>query len=126
MSDLENGVYSLKNLERFAWLMDDRFRIPIINKRVGWDFIIGLIPVGGDLITLLASLYIFMGGWHQGVGKGVLLRMLGNIGIDFLIGLVPLVGDFLDAGFKSNKRNLRLLLNSLRSQQDSSRLRKTK
>lgn len=126
MKDLENGVYSLQNLERFANLMEDRFLIPGINKRVGWDFIIGLIPVGGDLLTTLASLYILVGAWHHGVRKRVMARMLTNVGLDFLIGLVPLVGDFLDASFRSNKKNVGLLLNALKSQQDQVNLQNLK
>lgn len=117
MKTIEHGPFSLKNLERFALLMDDRFRLPLLNIRVGWDFILGLIPVAGDVLTALASLYILVGAWRQGAGGGVLVRMLGNVGLDLLLGAVPLLGDLLDAHFRANKRNLRLLLKDLRSRQ---------
>lgn len=126
MKDLEHGPYSLKNLERFANFMEDRFTVPVLNKRVGWDFVIGLIPVAGDLLTTLASLYILVGAWHHGVRKRVIARMLWNVLLDFLIGAVPLVGDILDASFRSNKKNVRLLLKALKSQQDLANLHKTK
>lgn len=118
MNDLENGVYSLKNLERFANVMEDRFRIPVLNVRVGWDFVIGLIPVAGDLLTMLASLYILVGAYHHGVRKRTIARMLLNVFADFLIGAVPILGDILDASFRSNKKNVRLLLDALKSQQN--------
>lgn len=84
-----SGPYSLQNLERFASLMDDRFRLPVLNIRVGWDFIIGLIPVAGDLLTALASLYILVGAVKYRVRKRVIARMLLNVGIDFVAGAVP-------------------------------------
>lgn len=122
MKDLENGIYALKNLERFADAMEDRFRVPVLNVRVGWDFVIGLIPVAGDLLTLLASLYILVGAYHHGVRKRTLVRMLVNILADFLIGAVPILGDILDASFRSNKKNVRLLLDALRSQHNQANL----
>ena len=122
MKDLINGAYSLKNLERFADFMEDRFRIPGLNVRVGWDFVIGLIPVAGDLLTMLASLYILVGAYHHGVRKGVIARMLLNVLLDFLIGAIPLLGDILDASFRSNKRNVRLLLDALKSRQNQANL----
>ncbi len=122
MNDLENGVYSLKNLERFANFMEDRFRIPVLNVRVGWDFVIGLIPVAGDLLTMLASLYILVGAYHHRVRKRTIARMLVNVLADFLIGAVPILGDILDASFRSNKKNVRLLLDALKSQQNQANL----
>lgn len=122
MNDLENGVYSLKNLERFANFMEDRFRIPVLNVRVGWDFVIGLIPVAGDLLTMLASLYILVGAYHHRVRKRTIARMLVNVLADFLIGAVPILGDILDASFRSNKKNVRLLLDALKSQQNQTNL----
>lgn len=126
MKDLEQGPYSIKNLERFADFMEDRFQVPLLNRRVGWDFIIGLIPVVGDLLTGLASLYILVGAWHHGVRKRVIARMLLNVILDLLIGAIPLLGDILDAGFRSNKKNVQLLLNALRSQQNQTNLHNLK
>jgi len=121
-----SGPYSLQNLERFASLMDDRFRLPVLNIRVGWDFIVGLIPVAGDLLTAIASLYILVGALKYRVRKRVIARMLLNVGIDFVAGAVPLIGDLLDASFRSNKKNVKLLLDALRSQQNASNLHNTR
>ena len=43
---------------------------------------------------------------------------LGNIVLDFLIGLIPIIGDFLDAGFKANAKNIKLLLTAIENKQD--------
>jgi hypothetical protein len=45
-----------------------------------------------------------------GLPKDKLARMLTNVGIDFVGGAVPLLGDLFDAYFKSNKRNVALVL----------------
>jgi len=99
----------LERLERFATLTDSRFRIPMIGVRFGIDAVIGLIPLLGDVIGVLISLYLFFEGYRLGAPKGVLLRMLVNIALDFFIGLVPFVGDLADVAYKANNRNTRLL-----------------
>lgn len=126
MTPAQNGPYSIQNLERFASFMDDRFRIPVLNTRVGWDFIIGLIPVAGDLLTAVASAYILVGAFKYRVRKGTIARMLLNIVIDLVVGAVPLLGDLLDASFRSNKKNIKLLLDALQSQQEHSNLHNPK
>ena len=122
MANRLDRLYSVKNLKRLAWLLDDQFRVPVIGYRVGWDFIIGLIPVAGDLITALISLFILFGARHHRVSLRVRLRMLLNIGLDFLVGIVPIIGDILDASFKSNAKNIKLLLKDLESRQTASNL----
>jgi hypothetical protein len=39
--------------------------------------------------------------------------MLVNWGIDFTVGLIPIVGDIFDIAFKSNTRNVKLLIADL-------------
>lgn len=107
------GIYSVSNIKRIAYLLDDRFRIPFTRYRVGWDFIIGLIPFAGDLITSCLSLFLLFAARKYRVPRKVLWKMLGNIAIDFLLGLLPVVGDFIDAAWKANARNARLLLESI-------------
>jgi hypothetical protein len=40
-----------RNLERLAWLMDRAFHIPGTRIQVGLDALLGLLPVGGDVLT---------------------------------------------------------------------------
>lgn len=118
-----NGIYSIKNLKRLANILDDRYRVPFTRFRFGWDFIIGLVPVIGDLLTALAAVFILIGARKHQVSTGVQMRMLGNIVLDFLVGLVPVIGDFLDAGFRSNTKNIKLLLKAIESRQTASNLK---
>jgi len=122
----QTGIYSIQNLQRLANLLDNQFRIPFTRYRVGWDFIIGLIPVAGDVLTGLASLFILIGARKYGVSGRIQLRMLVNILIDVLAGSVPVLGDILDASFKANARNMRLLLDAIESRQDGASLNNSK
>jgi len=98
-----------KSIERLGWLMDDLFRIPILDWRFGLDAIIGLIPALGDTTTSLVSLYILASAVRYRVPKITLLRMGLNIAIDYAVGSFPVIGDLFDAYWKSNKMNVELL-----------------
>jgi hypothetical protein len=99
----------LEHLDQLAYWLDDRYRVPGTNFRVGLDGLVGLIPGVGDVATNAVTAYIVFRAWRLGVPPSVLMRMLANLGIDFVVGLVPLVGDLLDIGFKANRRNAHLL-----------------
>lgn len=92
-----------------AWLLDDAVRVPFTTRRVGLDALLGLLPLGGDAVGSVLSLYVVVEGYRQGVSRRVLARMLGNVALDLLAGSVPVVGDAFDAAWKANARNLDLL-----------------
>ena len=54
-----------RNLERVAWLMDRALTIPGTKISVGLDALLGLFPVGGDVLTGLvqAGLVLIIGSW---------------------------------------------------------------
>ena len=99
----------LARLRRLAQSMDSAFTLPIIGVRMGWDSILGLVPVVGDTIALLPSAYIMKESHRMGAPKSVLARMAVNAGVDYVIGSMPLVGDLFDIGWKSKLRNVDLL-----------------
>ncbi|WP_172295327.1 DUF4112 domain-containing protein [Pseudoruegeria sp. HB172150] len=100
---------TLDRLQSIANTMDARFRIPIFNVRLGFDTLIGLVPGIGDAVALLPGLYILYEARRIGAPAHLLARMGLNSGIDLAIGTIPIVGDLFDIGFKSNRRNVRLL-----------------
>src|SRR5438045_6954963 len=102
--DLETDRERVRILAR---LMDTQFEIGGI--KVGWDAIIGLIPVVGDVVCGLISIYPLHIARKHGLSRWVQLRMGGNIAFDWVIGLVPVIGDAFDVAFKANQRNLRIL-----------------
>jgi hypothetical protein len=104
---------TIERLQRLAYLLDDRFRIPGTGYRVGLDGLIGLVPGVGDAVTTLLSLYIVLEARRLGVPLTKLGRMGFHVGVDALLGSVPLLGDLFDVAYRSNRRNLRLLLDHL-------------
>ena len=98
----------LARLEWLADFLDSRFRIPGTNVRFGVDPLIGLVPVAGDAIGAIISLYIVARLSRLELSEWTKLRMIWNILLDFAVGSVPLVGDAFDVAFKSNKKNVAL------------------
>ena len=39
---------NLRRVERLGYLLDNSIRIPVLNYRIGWDALIGLVPGFGD------------------------------------------------------------------------------
>lgn len=107
---------TIERLQHLACLLDDRFRIPGTGYRIGLDGLIGLVPGVGDAVTTLLSLYIVLEARRLGVPLTKLGRMGFRVGVDAILGSVPLVGDLFDVAYKSNRRNLRLLLDHLERQ----------
>ena len=97
----------LKTARFVATLLDAQFSV--FGFKFGLDPLVGLIPVVGDTIMLIASLYPIHVAQKHGLGKKVIRRMKLNIALDYLIGLMPIVGDFFDATFKANLKNVALL-----------------
>jgi hypothetical protein len=100
----------LRGLEQLAWLMDRAIKIPGTNITVGLDAILGLLPVGGDVMTgIIQTGIVMMAMYHYRVPRAVAARMAANVLLDTALGAIPLVGDAFDVVFKANTRNLKLL-----------------
>ena len=97
----------LRKAEIFGKLMDAQF--DIAGVKVGLDALVGLLPVAGDAVSALIGLYPVYLARKHGLGRVVMLRMLGNLGVDFLAGSVPVAGDLLDVFVRANMKNVVLL-----------------
>lgn len=102
-----------------ARLLDDAFRIPGTDYRIGLDPIASVAPVAGDVATGVVSLYIVAESARLGVSYKTLVKMLINVSIDVGGGSIPFVGPIFDAAWKSNVRNVELLVEELQAQTDS-------
>ena len=98
-----------KRVETLEILLERSFVIPGINRQVGLDAIVGLVPVVGDVITAVMGAYIIWEARNLGMPKWKIWRMAGNLGIDTALGAIPLVGDAFDLFFRSNSRNLKII-----------------
>ncbi|MGV1846692.1 MULTISPECIES: DUF4112 domain-containing protein [unclassified Rhizobium] len=103
-------VSRLRRAHGIARLMDSAIRIPGTGISFGADSVMGLVPGIGDAGGALIGLVIVNEARRLGVSNQLLLKMLGNIGLDTVAGSVPLIGDLFDVYFKSNRRNVQLLL----------------
>ena len=107
----------LLRLKRLSHNLDEAFTIPGTERKIGIDPIIGLIPGGGDLIGGALSIYIMHAGIIMGMPRSVIIRMFGNIALEFIIGCIPIIGDLFDAMWKSNQRNVKLIEDSIISEE---------
>lgn len=98
-----------RRLEAMEAVLERAFVVPGLNRRIGLDAIIGLVPVLGDVVTAAMGAWMVWEGRNLGMSKLHLARMAGNIGMDTAIGAIPLVGDIFDFAFRSNTRNLRIV-----------------
>jgi hypothetical protein len=96
-----------------ARVLDDSVRIPGTEFRIGLDPLLGLLPVAGDAVSGVLSLYIVVESARLGVSHRALVRMLAHVGIDVAGGSIPVVGDLFDAAWKANTRNVGLALADL-------------
>lgn len=99
-----------------ARLLDDAVRVPGTDYRIGLDPIMGAAPIAGDVVTGLISLYIIAESARLGVSYQTLLKMLLNVSIDVGGGSIPVLGTLFDAAWKSNQRNVKLLVDELKEQ----------
>jgi hypothetical protein len=106
-----DGVAKLKKLEQ---RLDRRFSL--FGVQFGTDAIVGLIPILGDILTSATGLYIIHQSSKLGATRWTITRMLINWGIDTGVGLIPIFGDIFDVAFKSNTKNVKLLIADLERQ----------
>jgi hypothetical protein len=98
-----------KRIETMEALLERAFIIPGLNRPIGLDVVLDLIPVAGSAIAAA------LGGWmvwearNLGMSRWQMARMIGNVGFDFLLGAIPWVGAVPDFFFRSNSRNLKII-----------------
>jgi hypothetical protein len=108
--DLDDHARSIARLKLIARVMDTALRIPGTGIRFGADSALGLVPGAGDVVSLGISAFALIEAWRLGAPPRLIARMIGNVAIDTGLGAIPIAGDIFDVLFKSNTRNLKLLL----------------
>ncbi|HEU4705194.1 MAG TPA: DUF4112 domain-containing protein [Sphingomicrobium sp.] len=98
-----------RRVEALERLMERMFVIPGINRPVGLDVILDLVPVAGSTAAAALGAYMAWEARNLGMSKRQVARMAGNVGVDWLLGLIPWVGAIPDLFFRSNTRNLRII-----------------
>jgi hypothetical protein len=91
-------------------LLERSLVIPGVNLPIGLDVLVGLVPVLGEIISTAMGAYIIWEARNLGMSRWQQARMGANVLFDTAIGAIPLVGDVADLAFRSNTKNLRIIL----------------
>ena len=98
-----------QRVEGLEKIMERMVVIPGINRPVGLDVILDLVPFAGSTAAAVLGAYMAWEARNLGMTKWQMTRMAGNVGVDWLLGLIPWVGAIPDFFFRSNSRNLRII-----------------
>lgn len=98
-----------RRVESMERLLERLIVIPGINRPLGLDVILDIVPFAGSAAGAVLGAYMAWEAKNLGMSKWQMSRMAGNIGLDFLFGLIPWVGAIPDFFFQSNSRNLRII-----------------
>ena len=99
-----------RRVEALERVMERLFVVPGLNRPVGLDVILDLVPVVGSTAAAAHRRLSSRGNPATSACRnGISRRMAGNIGVDWLLGLIPWVGAIPDFFFRSNTRNLRII-----------------
>lgn len=98
-----------QRVEAMEKILERMFVIPGINKPVGLDVVLDLVPGLGTISAAALGSYIAWEARNLGMSKWQVARMAGNIGFDMLLGAIPWIGAIPDLFFRSNTRNLRII-----------------
>ena len=98
-----------RRVEAMERLLERVIVIPGINRPVGLDVILDIVPFAGSTAGAVLGAYMAWEAKNLGMSKWQMTRMAGNIAFDFLLGLIPWVGAIPDFFFRSNTRNLRIV-----------------
>lgn len=98
-----------RRVEALERIMERMFVIPGLNRPVGFDVILSLVPVAGSTTGAIIGAYMIWEARNLQMSKWAMGRMSANTGIDWLLGLIPVVGAVPDFFFRANSRNLKII-----------------
>jgi len=102
-----------QRVEALEKVLERSITVPGLKQSFGLDAVLGLVPVVGDILAAAMGLYLVWEARNLGMSKWHLARMAANIGIDTFVGAIPVAGDVFDFVFRSNSRNLKIILKYL-------------
>jgi len=98
-----------RRVEGMEKILERALIVPGLNRGVGLDVVLDLVPFGGTTIAAIMGLYMVWEARNLHMPKSAMARMLGNVGLDWALGLIPFVGAVPDFFFRSNTRNLKII-----------------
>lgn len=98
-----------KATRALSHVLDELFPIPGTKFRFGVDPILSFFPAVGTGMAAVFGTVVLGDAVRLRAPVSVLARMVFNHVVNWLLGLLPVIGPFLDAWWKSNARNVKLL-----------------
>jgi hypothetical protein len=98
-----------KRIETMERLLERAFILPGINRPIGLDVMLNIIPIAGTTIGAALGAWMVWEARNLGMSRWQMARMFGNVGFDALLGAIPWIGAVPDFFFRSNTRNLRII-----------------
>jgi hypothetical protein len=98
-----------QRVEAMERVLERLFVIPGINRPVGLDVILDVVPVVGDIAAAALGSYIVWEAKNLGMSKLQMARMTGNVGVNWLLGLIPFAGAIATFFYRSNSYNLKII-----------------
>ena len=111
-----------QRVEAMEKILERMFVVPGINKPIGLDVILDLVPGLGTVSAAVLGSYIAWEARNLGLTKWQVARMAGNIGFDMLLGAIPWIGAIPDFFFQSNTRNLKIIKRHLDKHHPTTRM----
>ncbi|PSQ19635.1 DUF4112 domain-containing protein [Halobacteriales archaeon QS_8_69_26] len=105
----ESEAAALRRVRTASRLLDDAVRVPGTDVRVGLDPILGVLPVAGDSVSMIVSLYLVLEAYRLDVPRTTIAKMLALVATDAAVGSVPVLGTVFDAFWKTNRWNVRTI-----------------
>ncbi|NJC25235.1 DUF4112 domain-containing protein [Neolewinella antarctica] len=109
LTDRQREVPQLRWVDGFSQLLDTKFRIPGTQQRFGLDFILGLVPGAGDVVSLGMSGMLVATMAKHGASPRLVAKMMVNVFLDATVGSIPILGSVFDLIYKANYRNAVLM-----------------
>jgi Domain of unknown function (DUF4112) len=98
-----------QRVELMEKLLERLFVVPGINRAVGLDVLLDILPFGGTVIAAAMGSWLIWEARNLDMPKSAMVRMAGNVGFDALLGAIPWLGAIPDFFFRSNTRNLKII-----------------
>ena len=102
-----------RRVEALEKLLEGLFIIPGINRRIGLDVILDMLPIAGDTIATILGAYMVWEARNLKMSKFTILRMMGHVGINALVGIIPFAGPVATFFYRSNTYNLKIIMKHL-------------